>query len=262
MEQGTLKIYCHGCGSAVRVPVSWAGKEGRCPHCGAHIRVPSAALFALEGVECDGCGQPLSLSEVIHVYRFHVYCEECYEEVLASETRDEGYGRREAKTRYFVPAGDDARATLRQHVELAADKELSAALVAQRLITQQTAQAIRSQVAESGKSFLFTLIASGLVSEKEIGSALARHTGLPFSTASLQYVDKGVKELLPTNLLLTYELLPLSRSLDTVTVAMTNPLDAEAKEEITRLTGLSVNVVICTYSSYRNTLRRYFGVDV
>jgi len=259
-----LKLRCPECGGKLRVPEEAAGRQGRCPHCGAQVSIPPAGVLMLEGMECERCGATLSVSETIHVHRGHVYCAACFAEVTMEEDAERTPARRRAvefKTQRILLEDEDARVALRRHAELEADKALGSLLLSQRVVGHEDLLRAQRTVRETGRSLVSVLVSLGLADEKAIGSAVARTTGIPFSTAAVQYVDRGVKELLPLSMMATFEMVPLSRSVDTVTVAMVNPLDEEAGSEIEHMTGLRVHPVICTLSSLRNTLRRYFGAE-
>jgi hypothetical protein len=260
----------------VRVQEVYAGKAGRCPHCGKKLRVPPLPVFELEGVECEGCGETLSVSETLHIIKGHIYCANCFANQQPELANVKSTSSKEQPTKQFffeevadqkgaeTQAADksassaiNARASIRKRVTLECDKRLASAI--QSLISREQYIRVLSVQRETGESVVSAIVNLGIAEEKDIGNALSKATGLPFSTAKVLYVDKGVIGLLPVTLLKSYELIPLSRSVDTITVAMVNPLDNEAIEEIENLTNLRANIIICTLSGFRQTLSRYFS---
>lgn len=255
----TIKIKCFSCGESIRVPEEYASRKGRCPHCGCPLSVPPSAVFALNGVCCEGCGLQLSVSETLHIVGGHIYCSDCSAEKL-SHREETHYGQKPDAVKVVRNRRErDARSEVRRRVELECEKRLVQVLIAGNLLTQRQYSRARAVQKERGESLVSILTTLGFVDEMEIASAISKETELPFSTARVQYVDAGVKGLLPLELMRNYEILPLSRSVDTITLAMVNPFDGEAVEEVERLTGLRVNPLICTLSSFRRTFERYFG---
>lgn len=255
-----VRIRCFECGGTIRVEKGYAGRSGRCPHCGANIVIPPDQILALDGRVCANCGVTLYVAETIHIHWGRLLCDFCYAEVLAEQEEKADRSSQHTKTAVFNP-GETARSALRRHAELECDIKLAQLLMRSGLMDPNTLRALSATQRRTGKSLVSVLVDSNILSEKEIGSAIAKETKLPFSTAKCQYVDRGVRELLPLSVMTNYELVPLTRSADTVTIAMVNPLDEEALEEVERLTGLRVSPVICTLSGYRRTMARYFGVE-
>jgi len=237
-----------------------AGRAGRCPHCGANMVVPIGEVLSLDGRVCSRCGETLHVADVIHIHWGRLLCDVCFAEVLAEESEKAERREQGAKTAVFDVL-ETPRSALRRHAELECDAKLADVLIRAGLVDATTLRAVVTAQRNTGKSLAAVLVDSQILSDHDIGDALAKETKLPFSTAKCQYVDRGVREMLPLSVMTNYELVPLTRSADTITVAMVNPLDEEAFEEVERLTGLRVSPVVCTLSSFRRTMARYFGVE-
>jgi len=256
-----VRIRCTNCGGTIRVTREHASRSGRCPHCGATLIVPIAEILALDGRVCSKCGETLRVADVIHIHWGRLLCDVCFAEVLAEEgEKFERSVARQIRSAVF-DMRETARSALRRHAELECDAKLAQVLLRAGLLDPTTLRGVMASQRKNGKSLVAAVVDAEIASDRAIGAALAKETKLPFSTAKCQYVDRGVRESLPISVMTNYELVPLTRSADTITVAMVNPLDEEAIEEVERLTGLRVSPVICTLGSYRKTLARYFGVE-
>ncbi|MCX7703663.1 MAG: hypothetical protein N2234_06140 [Planctomycetota bacterium] len=267
-----IKVKCISCKRKVLVQESQAGRWGRCPHCSEKMRVPPLVLFEMEGVECERCKEKLSVGETLHIVGGHIYCATCfsggaieYEDLACKEEAttkrfeaESGMEEQEGDRKRRVSADGGGRASIRRRVVLDCEKSLASLLQSQNLLSKEQYSRARTVQRETGEGLISILVNLGYCEEQEIGNALSKAKNLPFSTAKTLYVDRGVIDLLPTALLESYELIPLSRSIDTITVAMVNPLDNEAVEEIEHLTGLRGNIIICTLSGFRQTFSRYF----
>ena len=238
-----------------------ASRSGRCPHCGATLIVPIAEILALDGRVCSKCGKALKVADVIHIHWGRLLCDACFAKAVAEAGKK--FERSAAcHTRSAVfDMRETARSASRRHTELECEVKLAEVLLRAGLLDPATLRGVTASQRKSGKSFVAAVVDADIASGRAIGAALAKETKLPFSTAKCQYVDRGVRQSLPISVMINYELVPLTRSADTITVAMVNPLDEEAIEEVERLTGLRVSPVICTLGSYRKTLARYFGVE-
>lgn len=137
-------------------------------------------------------------------------------------------------------------------------KRLGELLVDRGAITQaQLEEALEEQ--KFTKRFLGeTLVSRGLVSEAEIAKALGEQLGLAFLDIKEVTIEEKAIELLPEELSIKYTAVPLFIVLDTLTVAMANPLDVTAIDEMQSRAGMRVRPVFGCLSDIRNAIDKYY----
>jgi len=102
------------------------------------------------------------------------------------------------------------------------------------------------------------LVKLGYVSEEEIASFLGRQFGVPPVDLSTVKIDPAVLKLVPAEVARKHLLIPLSRSGSILTVAMADPSDIVAIDEVRFITGHNIQPMVAPDISVRNTLNRYY----
>jgi DNA-directed RNA polymerase subunit M/transcription elongation factor TFIIS len=272
-----IGLICNRCGARLKVPEKFAGEYGECPQCHSRIKIPSLPPET-EVHFCDNCESTVYATDTAHIHSGKLLCQKCYEEATGAKPRKATEpalsqldvnvpdmvvlrGKEERKTARLlrdVAAKEEFRRETRVFAkhrgELSCEKELGELLVSKRVITAEQFANAREVQKGSGLSLITVLVNLRLSDEVKIASVLAHETGLLFSDAGVLQVDKAVRGILPPEVIATYEAIPLSRSANSVVVAMVNPLDKEAIREIENLTKLKVTPLVCTKTAFRTTL--------
>ena len=141
--------------------------------------------------------------------------------------------------------------------------KLGALLIKENLITEeQLEKALAEQEAHGGRLGT-NLIKLGHVSEKDLIAALSKQHNVPGVDLNTVEIDKDVLSLVPTTIATKYELIPVSRVGKKLTVAMINPDDIFALEDIKFSTGFEVQAVIASEIAIRAALEKYYeGQDL
>lgn len=90
------------------------------------------------------------------------------------------------------------------------------------------------------------LVELGYVAKEEFHSVLAIQSGYPYIAIERCRIQPAVLSLVPQALARKYQIFPIDQIQDILTVAMANPLDKMAIEEVRKLTGLEVEVFLTT----------------
>ena len=106
----------------------------------------------------------------------------------------------------------------------------------------------------------FTLLEKGFVKEEPLYDALADEFGLPFVDLTKTAVEPDALVGVPQKLVHRRNLLPIARSNGTLIVATGDPYDAYAIDELSTLTGLTVQPVLGSPREINRLLRQHFGV--
>src|SRR3954469_1568720 len=126
-----------------------------------------------------------------------------------------------------------------------------------RITPDQLQQALNHQKAKGGKLGQ-NLVRLGLVKDEEITSLLSRQYGVPSINLTQFEIDQSVIKLIPADTAQKYEIVPLSRSGATLTIAMTDPTNVFAMDDIKFMTGYNVEPVVASESSVMEAIHRYY----
>jgi len=140
-------------------------------------------------------------------------------------------------------------------------RALGEILVDDGFITQEQLDAARRDSEESGKSLGRTLIDMGLVGEAALVKALATQIGLPFMDLSDFQIDMTAASLVPSALAKRYTALPIAFEEETLIVAMSDPGNVFAVDDIRTLTGRDIRIVVATRTDIGDAIERVSRVD-
>src|SRR3989338_6359261 len=99
------------------------------------------------------------------------------------------------------------------------------------LSREQLAKALEAQKRQGGK-LSGILISLGFISERDLIAALSKSINVPPINLSRFKIDPNVIKLIPENVARHYQLIAVSRMGDSLTVAMSNPLNVFAIDDI------------------------------
>jgi type IV pilus assembly protein PilB len=137
--------------------------------------------------------------------------------------------------------------------------KLGEILVRENLLTpQQLREALEFQ-REHGGRLGFNLVKMGLVSDDMITAVLSRQYGVPSVNLELFDVDDSVIRLIPREVADKYSVLPLSRVGATLTLAMVDPTNVFAMDDIKFMTGLNIEPVVVSEASVQESISRYYS---
>ncbi len=138
-------------------------------------------------------------------------------------------------------------------------KQLGQLLLERKVITsQQLEEALQIQQQKGGLLGQI-LVALGYASEEVVAQALTAQYGFPYLPLKHYTIDGDLLRLIPENVARQYCLVPVDRIGDTLTVAMADPLNAKAVEDIEMLSRCSVQVFVATLSDVMDTIKRFYG---
>src|SRR5437763_6634541 len=137
--------------------------------------------------------------------------------------------------------------------------KLGEILVRENLLTpQQLREALEFQ-REHGGRLGFNLVKMGLVSDDMITAVLSRQYGVPSVNLELFDIDDTVIRLIPREVAEKYSVLPLSRVGATLTLAMVDPTNVFAMDDIKFMTGLNIEPVVVSEASVQDAISRYYS---
>jgi type IV pilus assembly protein PilB len=126
-----------------------------------------------------------------------------------------------------------------------------------RITPDQLQQALNHQKANGGKLGL-NLVQMGFVKDEEISSLLSKQYGVPSINLGQFDVDPGVIKLIPADTAQKYQIVPLSRAGATLTIAMTDPTNVFAMDDIKFMTGYNVEPVVASETAVAEAIQKYY----
>ncbi len=126
-----------------------------------------------------------------------------------------------------------------------------------RITPDQLQQALAHQKANGGK-LGFNLVKMGFVKDEEITALLSKQYGVPSINLSQFEVDPAVVKLIPADTAQKYQIVPLSRAGATLTIAMTDPTNVFAMDDIKFMTGYNVEPVVASETAVIEAIQRYY----
>jgi type IV pilus assembly protein PilB len=142
-------------------------------------------------------------------------------------------------------------------VAITQDK-LGEILVREGLITHEQLRKALLEQKNSGMRLGYTLVKLGFIEETEVSKMLARQYRMPAVDLSRFEVDPKILKLLPPDIATKHTVLPLKREGRTLTVAIADPNNVTAIEDIKFITRCDVFPVIAGEYTLRNAIERYY----
>lgn len=141
-----------------------------------------------------------------------------------------------------------------------AKKKIGDLLVDKGLINiAQLEEALREQ-SLSGKRVGEILVEKGHISEDDLISTISERLSIPKVSVSQMVIDPSILKLVNVDVARRYTLIPIFQIGNTLTLAMADPLNIIAIDEIKYNTGLNINRAIAATSEIRDAIDKYYSV--
>src|SRR5512141_2537902 len=127
-----------------------------------------------------------------------------------------------------------------------------------RITPDQLQQALTYQKANGGK-LGYNLVKTRSVKDEEITSLLSKQYGVPSINLAQFDIDAAVIKLIPSETAQKYQIVPLSRAGATLTIAMTDPTNVFAMDDIKFMTGYNVEPVVASETAVIEAITKYYG---
>ena len=137
-------------------------------------------------------------------------------------------------------------------------KQLGQLLLERGLINEgQLDKALKVQK-ERGGLIGQILVSLGFAKEEEIAQALTVQYGFPYLPLECYEINSEAIKLVPENVARQYNLIAIDKMGDLLTIAMSNPLNVQAVEDIEMLTNCKVQVFVSTMTDINNAINKYY----
>jgi type IV pilus assembly protein PilB len=137
--------------------------------------------------------------------------------------------------------------------------KLGELLLKENMVSPEQLQEALAQQKSSGGKLGRVFVELGYVRDEEITSLLSRQYGVPSINLDHFEVDPVIVKIIPAETCRKYQIVPLSRSGATVTIAMADPTNVFAMDDIKFMTGYNVEPVVASEASVDDAIEKYYG---
>lgn len=141
------------------------------------------------------------------------------------------------------------------------EERLGVYLVKNNIISEEQLRQAMQEKRETGQRLVSVLIRLGLISENKLLAQLSNLYHMEVTDLDYIIPPDSVLKLIPAEKAYHYEVIPIDRKGRTLTVAMVDPTDISAIEDLRFITGMEINPVLASETSIREALSRYYKMD-
>jgi type IV pilus assembly protein PilB len=140
-------------------------------------------------------------------------------------------------------------------------RRLEEILLSEGLLNDEQLNVARAEQERTGNSLGRVLIDLGMVRESALVAALAKQIGLPFVDLSETQIDPAAASAIPETVCRRYSAIPIAYKDNKIVVAMSDPANVFAIDDIRTITGMDVEAVVATRTDVSNAIQRLRGMD-
>jgi type IV pilus assembly protein PilB len=141
------------------------------------------------------------------------------------------------------------------------DKQLAEVFIEQHVLQPSQAEDVLNEAQLNGKTIAQAMIDGGFVDESGFYGIIAEALGTEYVDLSDTEISPAVLKLIPSGLARLHRALPIAMSGNTLRVALVDPLDPRAAEDLRFALGKDVDVVIAPTEQIENRIKEYYGTD-
>lgn len=138
------------------------------------------------------------------------------------------------------------------------NKQLGELLIERGIINKQQLDAALIFQQEKGGLIGEILVQLGFVREEDIARALTAQYGFPYLPLSNYEINPEVIRIIPSRVAWQYLLIPVDKTGNNLTLAMSNPLNVQAIEDVELTSGCSVQTFVSTASDVKRAIERCY----
>lgn len=132
-------------------------------------------------------------------------------------------------------------------------------LIEGKLVKQKDLDKALDIQKKSGGSLAKVLVEQGFVSQKDLMVIISRQLNIPPIDLSKYKIDKTLIQFIPERIAKQYMLIPISKIGSVLTIAMSDPLNVLAIDDIKMLTKYQIDPIIATENDIKEAINTYYG---
>jgi len=145
-----------------------------------------------------------------------------------------------------------------RHFRKTVNKQLGEILVERGVLSRAKLEEVVVFQKEKGLLFGEALVEMKLGTEEDVVQALTCQYGFPYLPLVNYEIAPEVVATVPVNLCKQYCLVPIDKIGRSLTLAMANPLNVQALEEVEKVTDCSVQTFVSTSTEIKSAINRYY----
>jgi len=146
-----------------------------------------------------------------------------------------------------------------KHFRKTTNKHLGELLVERGILTRPQVQEAVDHQKTAGGLFGEVLVKLGYATEENIAQALTTQYGFPYLPLANYEIDTEVIKTVPENVCRQFCLIPIDKIGKSLTLAMSNPLNVQAAEDVELITGCTVQAFVATGTDIKTSINKYYS---
>lgn len=138
------------------------------------------------------------------------------------------------------------------------NKQLGDLLIERGIITDRQLEKALVVQKERGGLIGELLVELGFAKEEDIAQSLTAQYGFPYLPLSNYDINPEILSIVPGRVARQYLLIPIDKISNNLTLAMSNPLNVQAIEDVELLSGCSVQTFVSTSSDIKRAIEKYY----
>ncbi len=144
-------------------------------------------------------------------------------------------------------------------MQISLKERLNKILLDKGLITAEKLNEALTIQRQKGGKLSDILVNSGIIDRKDLMVVLSEELGIPPINLARYKIDPSVLKLIPRKLAQHYQMVPVSKMGNLLTVATADPLNVFAIDDIKSLTGFQIGILITTSKDIQTAIDEYYG---
>lgn len=138
------------------------------------------------------------------------------------------------------------------------NKQLGELLIERGIISQRQLDKALAVKKERGGLIGEVIVELGYAKEEDIAQTLTAQYGFPYLPLGNYDINPEVANIIPGRVARQYLLIPIDRIGNNLTLAMSNPLNIQAVEDVEMLTGCSIQTFVSTSTEIKKAIAKYY----
>lgn len=134
-------------------------------------------------------------------------------------------------------------------------------LIHDNILKQQDLDSALAEQKKNGGELSKILVRLKFISEDDLTHALSSGLGMPPIDISRLKIDPAVVKIIPQDVALKYQIIAISRMGNNLTLAMADPLNIFAIDNVKALTGMNIVPIITRVSLVQQNIEKYYATD-
>jgi type IV pilus assembly protein PilB len=141
------------------------------------------------------------------------------------------------------------------------EKQVAELFIEQHVLQRSQAEDVLNEANLNGKSIVQAIVDGGFVDESGFYHTIADALGAEYVDLGEKEIPPAILKLIPSGLARLHRALPIELSGNTLRVALADPLDPRAAEDLRFALGTDVDVVVAPTEQIDNRIKEYYGAD-